>query len=280
MYINPCNYYPGCSDGCPCPLRQPESCPHIAIGQTVTGGPGTAAQVTNAGTPCNPVLNFTIPQGETGATGAQGNTGAKGDTGATGAIGPQGPSGVQGPIGVQGPTGIQGPTGASGPAGPQGPTGSQGVTGSQGPIGPQGPTGVVPDDVFASFATFAIQFTDGALIPIRTSVADPTGQIVLTNTTHITLAPGYYIISYHISSILSTPGYMQITPFYNNRAHIEYGIYFKTNSASSSAYGSNSVIIEVPEETRFSLTFNSNVRNTDGTTTITIVKLNRTASTL
>ena len=104
------------------------------------------------------------------------------------------------------------------------------------------------------------------------------GQIVLTDNTRITLAPGYYLISYHVSALVATPGYIQITPYYNNASHIEYGIYFKTGTNSTSAYGSNSIIIEVPAETRFSLTYNSNVTSSEGTATVTVLKLNRPLS--
>ena len=152
------------------------------------------------------------------------------------------------------------------------------IHGPTGPIGPTGPTGAAPEDVFASFATFAQRFTNASQIQMGTSIADPSGQIVLTDFTRIALMPGYYLISYHVSSLLATPGYMQITPFYNGSSHIEYGIYFKTGTDSSSAYGSNSFIIEVSQETFFSLTFNSNVSNSEGTATIAIVKLNRDAS--
>ena len=63
------------------------------------------------------------------------------------------------------------------------------------------------------------------------------------------------------------------------KRQIEYGIYFRTASNYTTAYGSNSIIIDVPEQTRFSLTFNSPVTNTEGTATITVVKLNRTSLT-
>lgn len=224
----------------PCPHA---CCPSVTVGATLTGVPGSSARVTNSGTCCRPVLNFEIPRGNTGPAGA---------------------------------TGPAGPTGANGPAGP---TGATGPTGAAGLIGATGPAGEAPDDVFASFATFAIPFTNATQIPLGTSTADPTGQIVLSDPTHIDLAPGYYLISYHVSSILSTPGYMQITPYYNGSSHIEYGIYFRTASNYTTAYGSNSIIIDVPEQTRFSLTFNSPVTNTEGTATITVVKLNRASLT-
>ena len=269
----------------PCPHA---CCPSVTVGATLTGVPGSSARVTNSGTCCRPVLNFEIPRGNTGPAGATGPAGPTGSTGATGPAGPTGPTGAAGLIGATGPAGPTGPSGPTGPAGPTGttgangpagPTGATGPTGAAGLIGATGPAGEAPDDVFASFATFAIPFTNATQIPLGTSTADPTGQIVLSDPTHIDLAPGYYLISYHVSSILSTPGYMQITPYYNGSSHIEYGIYFRTASNYTTAYGSNSIIIDVPEQTRFSLTFNSPVTNTEGTATITVVKLNRASLT-
>lgn len=115
---NRCNQNP-CQCGRPCPpIFPPNPCPPgtcpqpIAIGQTITGLPGTAANVFNSGTPCRPILNFTIPQGGTGPTG------------------PQGPQGLQGPAGPQGPQGPQGPAGPQGAQGPAGPAGATGATGA------------------------------------------------------------------------------------------------------------------------------------------------------
>ena len=62
----------------------------VTVGTTTTGDAGTNASVTNTGTAQNAVLNFTIPRGETGATGPQGLQGE------TGAVGPQGPAGTAG----------------------------------------------------------------------------------------------------------------------------------------------------------------------------------------
>ena len=134
----------------------------IEVGTVTTGEPGTEVEVTNTGTTEAAVLNFTIPQGATGATGP------KGDTGDTG---PQGPQGDQGPAGPKGDTGDAAtievgtvtasapgsdpsvtnsgsetaavlnfvlPRGETGPVGPQG---AAGETGPQGPVGPKGDTG-------------------------------------------------------------------------------------------------------------------------------------------
>ena len=101
----------------------------ITLGTVSTGNPGTNVSITNSGTSSNPIFNFTIPRGDTGATGAtgsQGPQGLKGDTGATGETGPAGPAGA---------------TGETGPAGPAGPTGPAGATGETGPAGATGATG-------------------------------------------------------------------------------------------------------------------------------------------
>lgn len=55
----------------------------VTVGAVTTGEPGTDAAVTNAGTSAAAVLNFTIPRGEKGETGATGATGEKGADGYT-----------------------------------------------------------------------------------------------------------------------------------------------------------------------------------------------------
>ena len=152
----PCNET-SYSCGFPCPPScipspvLPEHCSSpVAIGQTITGQPGTAAAVHNSGTPCRPVLNFTIPQGGTGPegpagpqgpVGPEGPQGAAGADGAQGIQGPMGPQGSQGPAGPTGPMGLTGPIGATGPTGPMGLTGPAGATGPMGPAGSTGATG-------------------------------------------------------------------------------------------------------------------------------------------
>ena len=152
----PCNET-SYSCGFPCPPScipspvLPEHCSSpVAIGQTITGQPGTAAAVHNSGTPCRPVLNFTIPQGGTGPEGPAGPQGPVGPEGPQGAAGADGAQGIQGPMGPQGsqvpawptgPMGLTGPIGATGPTGPMGLTGPAGATGPAGPTGPTGATG-------------------------------------------------------------------------------------------------------------------------------------------
>ena len=52
----------------------------MTVGNVTTGAPGTQATVTNSGTTTGAILDFAIPQGITGPTGAEGATGPTGAT--------------------------------------------------------------------------------------------------------------------------------------------------------------------------------------------------------
>ena len=215
------------------------------------------------------------PIGPTGPTGAMGSIGPTGPTGATGERGPIGPTGAQGVTGATGAIGATGPTGITGTTGLTGATGATGPTGATGITGPTGPTGPEPNDIFASFKNFSQSPENGTLLPLYPAVEDPTGQIVTQDNQRILLAPGYYLISYQVSGLFREKGYMQITPYYNDAAHLDEGIYFMTGEGTSSADGSAYLIIETSAGTTFSLTFNSNVSVTEVQTTMTVLKLRR-----
>ena len=124
-------------------------------------------------------------------------------------------------------------------------------------------------------SNYALQLIDGTLIPLLPQISDSTGQISYESPATVILGPGYYLISYGVSAILRTEGYMQITPFYNSAAHLDQGIYFKTGSDSSSATGSTYFILYTPAQTRLNFTFNSPVSVIEGEISLTIVKLRR-----
>lgn len=115
----------------------------IEIGEVTTLAPGSAATVTNVGTPTHAKLDFGIPEGE------QGETGSQGIQGPTGPQGPQGPQGIQGETG---PTGPQGPTGPTGPQGPQGIQGIQGIPGKD-------------FSIYKTYASVAEMNADAANVP-------------------------------------------------------------------------------------------------------------------
>lgn len=227
----PCNET-SYSCGFPCPPScipspvLPEHCSSpVAIGQTTTGQPGTAAAVHNSGTSCRPVLNFTIPQGGTGpegpagpqgpvgpegpqgaagADGAQGIQGPMGPQGSQGPAGPTGPMGLTGPIGATGPTGPMGLTGPAGPTGPMGLTGPAGATGPAGPTGPMGPAGSAPAAELLHSVHVPAQEPEDAGLPLIFN----TNQIQAgTSITHTAgtgvfsiVRPGIYQILYSVTA--------------------------------------------------------------------------------
>ena len=109
------------------------------------------------------------------------------------------------------------------------------------------------------------------------AATDVTGHIVQESTTQLLLQPGVYLIAYHFAANLLTAGYLQITPGYGGRGHLEYGVYARTAEDSVSAGGSNSLILDVTEETEFTLNYNSNVTSRDGAATVVVVQLRRQA---
>lgn len=185
--------------------------------------------------------------------------------------------GNTGPTGATGITGPTGGTGATGATGATGPTGADGLPGLPGATGATGATGAAPEDVFASFANVQALWDKNSLITMFPDVTDPTGNIVQTDFSRITLQPGYYLVAYSISAIYRTASYMQVTPSYNGTSHIETSVYFATSVNGTSAGGSANFLINAPSETTLSLFYSSPVQATDGIFNMTIVKLNRTA---
>ncbi len=215
----------------------------VEIGTVTTGDPGSDASVTNVGTLENAILDFVLPRG------------AAGPTGATGATGPTGPQGATGPQGNPGPTGPTGPAGATGPT------------------GPTGATGVVPPDSAASFFNYQGLFTPGQQIDLFPQAEDPTGKITLANSQTVTLAPGNYLVSYKVSATLDQPGYLQVTPSYNGTPHLESGVYFATTANGSSAGGAGFFIIQAPGGTTFSLTYSGSLTGENGEVNVTFLRL-------
>ena len=159
------------------------------------------------------------------------------------------------------------PRGKPGPEGPAGPQGEQGPAGPQGEQGPAGP------DLYASFVAYMQQFANGSPISFTQAVADPTGHISQPSATQVALAPGTYFVTYHVSAVLEAAGYLQITPFYNGAAFLEYGVYDRVSSANVSVSGSAAFIAVVPAQTVLTLNCNSSAAVRDGAMTMVIMGL-------
>ena len=141
------------------------------------------------------------------------------------------------------------------------------------PRGKPGPEGPAGPDLYASFVAYMQQFANGSPISFTQAVADPTGHISQPSATQVALAPGTYFVTYHVSAVLEAAGYLQITPFYNGAAFLEYGVYDRVSSASVSVSGSAAFIAVVPAQTVLTLNCNSSAAVRDGAMTMVILGL-------
>lgn len=149
----------------------------------------------------------------------------------------------------------------------------RGKPGPEGPAGPQGEQGPAGPDLYASFVAYMQQFANGSPISFTQAVADPTGHISQPSATQVALAPGTYFVTYHVSAVLEAAGYLQITPFYNGAAFLEYGVYDRVSSANVSVSGSAAFIAVVPAQTVLTLNCNSSAAVRDGAMTMVIMGL-------
>ena len=101
----------------------------------------------------------------------------------------------------------------------------------------------------------------------------PQTEVSQPSATQVALAPGTYFVTYHVSAVLEAAGYLQITPFYNGAAFLEYGVYDRVSSASVSVSGSAAFIAVVPAQTVLTLNCNSSAAVRDGAMTMVIMGL-------
>ena len=225
------------------PTGAPGAWGTITVGTTATGDPGSAASVTNSGTPQSAILNFSIPRGSTGPAGPRGQTGPAGVPGPAGTVAvamtrtgqpgghasvvntgttqnavlefyiPQGPTGPRGATGAAGPQGIQGQQGIEGPTGMTGPTGPAGTPGIPGATGPTGPAG----GLSASYAQLQVlpgTYQNADILRLYLYYHNFTGDIVLESDSQtIRLDPGAYLITYLFQASSVAPGdWLRIVP--------------------------------------------------------------------
>ncbi len=142
--------------------------------------------------------------------------------------GPMGPRGEPGPPGCPGERGETGPQGVTGPQGPQGVTGPMGPKGEPGERGPVGPPGYPQNSIFASFLGQELVMPESASLPLKMEIPDITQNISLCNNCSVTLTPGYYAISYYISTVMKGHGFIKLTPIFNNCKQTIYTTYAET----------------------------------------------------
>ncbi len=189
--------------------------------------------------------------------------------------GPMGPRGESGPPGCPGERGETGPQGVTGPQGPQGATGPMGPRGEPGPRGPAGPPGYPQNSIFASFADKELIIPERASIPLKMEIPDITQNISLCDSSSIALTPGYYIISYYISTMMRRPGFIKLTPIFNDCKQTMYTAYAEAVKRKEMLVIARYFIIEIPTGSRLFFTWHSSAGVSKINMNLSIVKLYR-----
>lgn len=164
----------------------------------------------------------------------------------SGMPGPMGPRGEPGPPGCPGERGETGPQGVTGPQGPQGVTGPMGPRGEPGIRGPAGPPGYPQNSIFASFLGQGLIMPENASLPLKVGIPDVTRNISLCDDRSVALTPGYYAISYHISTVMKRHGFIKLTPVFNDREQTVYAAYAEAARRKEILVMSRYFIIEIP----------------------------------
>ena len=186
------------------------------------------------------------PRGEPGPPGCPGERGEPGPMGPRGEPGPMGPRGEPGPPGCSGERGESGPQGVTGAQGPQGATGPMGPRGEPGPCGPAGAPGYPQNSIFASFSGKELIMPESASLPLKIQIPDITQNISLCNSCSVALTPGYYVISYYISTVMKRHGFIKLTPIFNDCKQTMYTAYAEAEKRKEILVISRYFIIEIP----------------------------------
>ena len=163
--------------------------------------------------------------------------------------GPMGPRGEPGLPGCPGERGETGPQGVTGPQGPQGATGPMGPRGEPGARGPAGPPGYPQNSIFASFMGQELMMPESASLPLKIEIPDITRNISLCNNYSVSLTPGYYAISYYISTVMKRHGFIKLTPIFNDSKQNIYTSYAEAAKRKEMLVISRYFIISIPSGT-------------------------------
>ncbi len=189
--------------------------------------------------------------------------------------GPMGPRGEPGPQGCPGERGEPGPQGVTGPQGPQGVTGPMGPRGDPGPRGPAGPPGYPQNSVFASFMEQKLFIPENANLPLKVNIPDTTGNISPYDNYSVILNPGYYAIYYCISTVMETPGFIKLTPVFNDSMQTVFTGYAESRDCWEILEISRYFIIEIYRASPLFFAWNSSANISEININLIVQKLSR-----
>ncbi len=204
-----------------------------------------------------------------------GGYGLSGCPGERGEQGPMGPRGEPGPPGCPGEKGEPGPQGVTGPQGPQGATGPMGPRGEPGPRGPAGPPGYPQNSIFASFSNKERMMPGSGSIALKEEIPDVTRNITLRSDHSVALSPGYYVISYYISTLMRRSGFIKITPIFNDCRQTLYAAGAESAKRKEVLAVSRYFIVEIPDWSRLFFAWHSSAGASGINMSLNIIKLYR-----
>lgn len=220
-------------------------------------------------------ISLMEPAGEYGPSGCIVERGEPGPMGPRGEPGPMGPRGEPGPAGCPGERGEVGPQGVTGPQGIQGATGPMGPRGEPGPRGPAGPPGYPQNSIFASFLGKELMMPESGSIALKVDIPDITRNITLCNDSSVALSPGYYVISYSISTFMKRPGFIKITPVFNDCRQTVYSACAESAKRKEVLAVSKYFIIEIFSGSRLFFAWHSSAGVSKINMNLNIIKLYR-----
>lgn len=189
--------------------------------------------------------------------------------------GPMGPRGEPGPPGCQGERGETGPQGVTGPQGPQGVTGPMGPRGEPGARGPAGPPGYPQNAIFASFTGQELTMPGRASLPLKMEIPDITQNIYLDNNYTVALTPGYYAISYYISTVVKKNDFIKLVPMFEGCEQTIYGAYAEGRKRKEMLVLSRYFIIGIQGSSTLCFAWSSSADESKINMTMSIEKLCR-----
>ncbi len=106
--------------------------------------------------------------------------------------------------------------------------------------------GYPQNSIFASFSGKELIMPESASLPLKIQIPDITQNISLCNSCSVALTPGYYVISYYISTVMKRHGFIKLTPIFNDCKQTMYTAYAEAEKRKEILVISRYFIIEIP----------------------------------
>lgn len=153
--------------------------------------------------------------------------------------------------------------------------GPMGPRGDPGPRGPAGPPGYPQNSVFASFMEQKLFIPENANLPLKVNIPDTTGNISPYDNYSVILNPGYYAIYYYISTVMETPGFIKLTPVFNDSMQTVFTGYAESRDCWEILEISRYFIIEIYRASPLFFAWNSSANISEININLIVQKLSR-----